>query len=102
VIFKGFRRDEDGFYERFSRDLLNTVLMSVQSILEVQFDAYPSVRKEGDMMRGLLAVANKHKKRISWGPERGWNEQNELNWIGQTEIESLSAKMSLLETTAKS
>jgi hypothetical protein len=78
-IFKGFRRDEDGFYEKFSRDLLNQVLISVPSILEVQFDAYPSVREEGDMMRGLLAAANKHKKLISWGPERGWNEQQGLN-----------------------
>jgi hypothetical protein len=78
-IFKGFRRDEDGFYENFSRDLLNQVLISVPSILEVQFDAYPSVRREGDMMRGLLAVANKHKKLISWGPERGWDEQQGLN-----------------------
>lgn len=72
---KGFRREEDGFYERFSRDLLDKVLMSVPSIIEVQFDAYPSVRRDGDMMRGLLGVANKYKRLISWGPERGWNEQ---------------------------
>jgi hypothetical protein len=74
-IFKGFRREEDGFYERFSRDLLDKVLMSVPSIIEVQFDAYPSVRRDGDMMRGLLGVANKYKRLVSWGPERGWNEQ---------------------------
>jgi hypothetical protein len=74
-VFKGFRREEDGFYERFSRDLLVKVLMSVPSIIEVQFDAYPSFRRDGDMMRGLLGVANKYKTLVSCGPERGWNGQ---------------------------
>ena len=78
-IFKGFRREEDGFYERFSRDLLDEVLISVPSIIEVQFDAYPSVQKDGDMMRGLLGIANKYKKLVSWGPERGWNEHQEAS-----------------------
>lgn len=83
-IFKGFRREEDGFYERFSRELLDKILVSVPSIIEVQFDAYPSVRQNGDMMRGLLEITNKHKKVISWGPERGWNERPEANWAGDT------------------
>lgn len=79
-IFEGFRRNEDGFYEMFSRNLLDGVLTSVPSIIEVQFDAYLSVQKDGNMMRGLLEIANKHRKFISWGLERGWNEQQEASW----------------------
>jgi hypothetical protein len=96
-IFKGFRRDEDGFYERFSQNLLDKVLMFVPSISDVQFDAYPSVRMGGDMMGGLLGIANKHKKLVSWGPERGWNERKEVNWADQTVAEELSVKISSLE-----
>jgi hypothetical protein len=80
-IFKGFRRDEDGFYEIFSRNLLDDVLTSVPSIGEVQFDAYPSVRQNGAMMKGLLDIVNKHGKHISWGPERDWNRKLEVNWV---------------------
>jgi hypothetical protein len=101
-IFKGFRRDEDGFYELFSQKLLDDVLISVPSINEVQFDAYPSVGRDGDMMRGLLEIANKHKKVISWGPERGWNEQNELHWLNETTAEDLSIKMTSLGITVMS
>ncbi len=101
-IFKGFRRDEDGFYERFSRDLLDKVLKAVPSVLEVQFDAYPSVRGDGDMMRGLLAVVNKNKRLVSWGPERGWSMHQELDWHEMAEAEVLSVKTSSLQITVMS
>jgi len=99
AIFNGFRGEEDGFYEKFSRDLLAKVLVSVPSITEVQFDAYPSVRRDGDMMKGLLGVANKYKKLVSWGPERGWNEQQEASWADQIIAEDLSVKISSLNIT---
>jgi hypothetical protein len=79
-IFKGFRRAEDGFYENFSRNLQNQVLSSLPSIVEVQFDGYRSVQKNGNMMRGLIENATKHKKLISWGPERRWGEEDEGKW----------------------
>jgi len=80
-IFNGFRGGDDGFYENFSKDLLDQVLSSVPSIVEVQFDAYPSVQKNGAMMRALLSVTNKHEKLISWGPERGWDEEDDEDWV---------------------
>src|SRR6266536_6016903 len=48
-IFKGFRKC-DGFYERFSAELLEGVLKEVPSIEVVEFDAYPAVKRTGDMM----------------------------------------------------
>jgi hypothetical protein len=79
-IFKGFRRGDDGFYENFSKELLLQVLASVPSIIEIQFDAYPSVSREGNMMKALLNVARERKKLISWGPERGWTSRRDEEW----------------------
>ncbi len=80
-IFEGYRRSDDGFYERFSMSLLDEVLASVPSIANVQFDAWSSVMKDGPMMRSLLGVTNKYKKMISWGPERGWNDEKNEDWM---------------------
>jgi hypothetical protein len=82
AIFNGFRAKgaEDDFYENFSKDLLEKVLTSVPSIVDVQFDAWPGVQKDGAMLRALLDVANKHKKFISWGPERGWDKEKGKGW----------------------
>jgi hypothetical protein len=77
-FYDGFRR-ADGFYERFCKNLLDSVLGSVPSIIEIQFDTYSSIKKDGPMMRGLLKVAIKHEKLISWGPESGWGEEVEAN-----------------------
>ncbi|KAL3422229.1 hypothetical protein PVAG01_06385 [Phlyctema vagabunda] len=72
VIFEGFRA-ADGFYEKFSRKLLEGVLKDVPSIKVVEFDAWTSVKREGDMIAGLLEAALMRNKVIAWGPERGWD-----------------------------
>ncbi|KAI9744387.1 MAG: hypothetical protein M1818_001916 [Claussenomyces sp. TS43310] len=79
-LFAGYRKGDDGFYERFSQDLLERLLQAVPSVVEVQFDAYPGVERLGPMMAGLLSVAKQHGKLISWGPERGWGEEADAHW----------------------
>jgi hypothetical protein len=101
-IFKGFRNAVDGFYEKFSSKLLDQILISVPSIFEVQFDAYPSVGREGEMMTGLIDVARRHKKLISWGPERGWNEENDDSWDGDGLVAAKSLRMPIRELTVAS
>lgn len=80
-IFKGFRRS-DGFYENFSRNLLTNVLQDMPFLNSIEFDAWTSVKKSGDMMRGLLDITVANRLKIRWGPERGWSdmddEQNEV------------------------
>jgi len=76
-IFPGF--GFDNFYEKFSRKLLADVLMAVPSITEIQFDGYSSVKKTGLMMRGLIEVALQHKKLVTWGPERGWSNDEDAS-----------------------
>ncbi|KAL1840795.1 hypothetical protein VTK73DRAFT_3666 [Phialemonium thermophilum] len=75
-VFKGFRK-ADGFYEGFSRNLLNDVLGRLPFLERVYFDAWKSVKKSGAMMRGLFEVAVARGRRICWGPERGWTDQDD-------------------------
>lgn len=75
-VFKGFRR-ADGFYEAFSRTLLEKVLIELPNIDRVFFDAWTSVKKSGAMMRGLFETTASQGRKICFGPERGWTEQDD-------------------------
>lgn len=75
-VFKGFRR-ADGFYEGFSRNLLEKVLAELPGLDRVYFDAWTSVKKSGPLMRTLLEATASHGRKICFGPERGWTEQDE-------------------------
>ncbi|KAL6859746.1 hypothetical protein ACO1O0_003770 [Amphichorda felina] len=77
-IFKGFRRSE-GFYEGFSRRLLTGVMEAMPAINTLEFDAWPSVKKRGAMMQGLLDVATHSGHHICWGPQRGWTDSMDDN-----------------------
>lgn len=79
-VFKGFRRD-DGFYEAFSRDLLDNVLCELPFLDCVHFDAWSSVKKSGPMMAGLLEVTASCGRRICWGPERQWTDHDEMDEV---------------------
>jgi hypothetical protein len=72
-IFKGWVRKQ-GFYETFTQELLAQVIRKLPSLRVIRFDAWPSVKKHGRMMVGLLDVVRESKLTISWGPERGWTD----------------------------
>jgi hypothetical protein len=94
AIFKGFRKSE-GFYEEFSANLLDEVMKRVPSIKIVEFDAYTSVLRTGDMMSGLEDVVAKYKgKIVSWGPERGWEKETEQIWLDALLIHAASQRLS--------
>lgn len=80
AIFAGYRRSE-GFYERFCADLLEEVLKEIPSVEVVEFDAYSSVKRTGDMMSGLGAVVTKFEKVVAWGEERGWDKESDQVWL---------------------
>lgn len=75
-IFAGYRK-APGFYEKFCQNLLDDVLKGLPGVQMVQFDAHPSVRKAGDMARGLLDIARANQRTICWGPNRGWTDGDE-------------------------
>ena len=91
AIFQGFRAG-DGFYERFSAALLNGVLEEVPSIRVVEFDAYSSVQRTGDMMSGLRDVVARYDKVIGWGPERGWKDEIDQTWLDAVLIHGLTSR----------
>jgi hypothetical protein len=64
-IYDGFRR-ADGFFEGFCKNLMDNIIQSVPSIVEIQFDTYSPIKRDGPMISGLLEIANKHKKLVSW------------------------------------
>ncbi|KND93257.1 hypothetical protein TOPH_02390 [Tolypocladium ophioglossoides CBS 100239] len=64
-VFNGFRKF-DGFYEKFCCDLLVNVLVETPSIECIYFDANSSVKKSGDMMRGLLEATSNQAKKTYW------------------------------------
>jgi hypothetical protein len=75
-IFKDFRLPDD-LYTRFCAGLLKKVLAKVPSIVEIQFDGYPSVKKSGSLMTALLGEATMANRTITYGPERAWAEDTE-------------------------
>ncbi len=76
-IFRGFRRSE-GFYEGFSKSLLEKVLDEMPWVEYVEFDAWPSVKKSGTLMRELFEVVAERRLKQGWGTERGWTDAEEV------------------------
>ncbi|KAI1119029.1 hypothetical protein F5Y14DRAFT_119262 [Nemania sp. NC0429] len=77
-IFKGFRQP-GGFYETFTKNLLAGVLEEMPWVQRVEFDAWPSVKKSGALMKGLIDLITSRSLRITWGPERGWTDAEEVD-----------------------
>lgn len=71
--FRGYRQPNQ-FFERFAKGLLEGVLDGLPHVNAVQFDANPSVKKSGALLRGLLASVRARDLRLAWGPERGWTD----------------------------
>lgn len=55
-IFKGFRVGRD-FFTNFAARLLEEILKRLPGLVQVEFDAWPSVMREGPLMRKLVEVA---------------------------------------------
>lgn len=72
-IFDGFRISED-FYTNFAGNLLRQILTRLAGLVQVEFDGYPSVQKNGPLMSRLLDETRTAQKKVLWGPERGWSD----------------------------
>lgn len=75
-VFKGYRVGKD-FFTDFSGDLLGDMIDRLPALEEIQFDAWSSVSKGAPLMTRLLSEARSDSKKISWGPERGWDDDVE-------------------------
>ena len=63
-VFKGFRLGKN-FFTDFSAHLLEEIIRRLPSLVQVRFDAWPSVMREGLLMERLLEVAQEHKQRVT-------------------------------------
>lgn len=70
-VFEGFRVSKD-YYTDFAGDLLKQILARLPNLVQVEFDGYPSVLKRGTLMTRLFGETRAARKKIYWGPERGW------------------------------
>ncbi|RAL00581.1 uncharacterized protein BO80DRAFT_425400 [Aspergillus ibericus CBS 121593] len=74
-VFEGFRISKD-YYTDFAGDLLNEVLSKLPNLEYVEFDAWPSVRKSGALMKRLMEEVRAAGRKIAWGPDRGWTDHD--------------------------
>lgn len=70
-VFEGFRISKE-YYTEFAGRLMKQILERLPGLVQVEFDAYPSVQKNGSLMTRLLEETQAAQKKILWGPERGW------------------------------
>ena len=61
--FRGFRVDKS-FYTEFSVDLLEGSLQRVPSISRIEVDGWPSVPRDGALMKALMKVAKRAGKTV--------------------------------------
>ena len=62
-FFRGFRVGKD-FYTRFSTELLEQIIKRLPALERVEFDGWPSVMREGPLMRSLVDVARVSGKTV--------------------------------------
>jgi hypothetical protein len=77
-VFEGFRISKD-FYTEFAGALFQQIVERLPGLVQVEFDAYPSVQKSGSLMSRLLHDTETAQKKILWGPERGWTDYDDNN-----------------------
>ncbi len=77
-IFKGFRVAKD-FFTDFSGALLEGVIERLPNLKQIQFDAYPSVSRNGALLRRLVKEAEEGCMKIAWSSNRDW--ENDLDGV---------------------
>ena len=65
---EGFRGGSRNHYTFFSGEILKAVIERLPHLHEIQFDGYPSVRRDGSLMMRLLQETRRGSKTITWGP----------------------------------
>ena len=72
-VFEGFRVSKQ-FYTEYAGALVKEVLGVLPGLRWVEFDANPSVERDGELMTRLISDVSKAGKKVLWGPARGWKD----------------------------
>lgn len=74
VLFEAFGLGQ-AVYTEYCVGLLRALLvMPGPRIKEVEFDAYPSVKRDGPLLTALVQETRLHQKTVAWGSERVWED----------------------------
>lgn len=78
-IFQGFRGNNatEDTYKWFCVDLLAEIIEQVPSLVAVELDAYPGVKKDAPLILALQRKIIERKKVLLWGPLRGWEKDGD-------------------------
>ncbi|OKL63604.1 hypothetical protein UA08_00051 [Talaromyces atroroseus] len=100
-VFEGFRISSD-FYTGFAGEMVQKILEQLPNLTQVEFDAWPSVQKNGALMRRLLSEVRTANKKILWGPERGWNDWEDEDWNDTASKMNATGSISITDLSRKS
>ena len=75
-FFRPFRVGKD-FYTLFSTDLLEQIIERLPALKQVEFDGWPSVMREGPLMRKLQGVARAARRTVVELGAQRVSEKNE-------------------------
>lgn len=74
ALFEGFGLGQTAYTE-YCVALLRALLVAPgPQISQVEFDAYPSVRRDGPLLKALAQETRLHQKRVAWGSDREWED----------------------------
>lgn len=78
-IFIGFRGKgaTEETYRYFCVSLLLEIFEQVPSMETVEMDAHPGVKKDSPLVAALIRHIRQAHKTLSWGPMRGWEQDND-------------------------
>lgn len=96
-VFAGFRGKgaTEDTYKWFCLDLLHGILAQLPSLETVEIDAFPGVKKDAPLVLALKRKVEEGRKRLTWGPLRGWEKgADEPGLIG---LEKAMAGMGLAD-----
>jgi hypothetical protein len=79
--FDGFRLDNN-YYTQYCVGWLRGLLAQLAGCTEVEFDAWSGVEKDSQLLLALVDEAKLNQKRITWGPERGWENLTVVDLAG--------------------
>ena len=83
-MYKGFRKSKD-FYTTFCGNLLEQIVRRLPNLMEVEFDSYPAVSREGPLMQRLTYEVRAASKKIAWVSGQDFNDLiNTLEKVSNT------------------
>ena len=80
------------WYTEFSVELTRKLIIAVPSIIEIEFDGHPGIKRSSPLLQALLDEAKAHNKCVSWGPERRWDKVKEIDMAN---IQTMMQKLGL-------